>query len=210
MEDIMKLINILESILLSICIIMVVLSFTLFNTRFIIHEFTKHDYYQMIKDNINKEVDVEYTIDDSLLKNDVNSYINGYFNDRSFTNKIMINEDVIPSKYDEIYNRNIKVIGPYKNVRMIKDIFDVATIIMLIVTGTILNKTKKKHNINTIGLITSITGIIISFIILYTMNYGTIINGMVKDIYYVYLGFNILLLITPIYLSVYNKIVKKK
>ena len=191
-------INIINSLLLSIAIFICVISFTLLNKYYLIHEYEKYNYYQVSIDYITEHID-NVEIDINKLKKDINDYIKNYFKDKNYSSELD----------RDIYNQAIRRIGPYNDLRLYRDLFDLFAIVFVIITGIVLNKCKKKHNINVIFILSGITGIIVSFIIYINIKYDYMINNILIDYYKMYLGVNILLLIYPLYKYVYSKIVKR-
>ena len=192
--------NIIESILLALCIFLVVVAVTLLNKNYIKHEFKIHGYYELIISKMN-----DSSIDTEAVKKDVNNYINNYFYDNKYSSKINSEDNT-----DDIYNENIKLIKPIKDFRLFRDIFDLITIAIIIGTGILFIKTKKKHNIQLIFIISGIISMIGSLIVLLNIKFDDIINPIIKDYYYIYLYFSIFMILIPIYLNVFNRIVKKK
>ena len=95
-------------------------------------------------------------------------------------------------------------------MRLYHDIVGLSTIGIIVITGILFIKTKKIHNIKFIIYLTSIIGILLSFVIYLNINYNEIINMLLKDYYYIYLGINIILLLIQPFIYISNKIVKKQ
>ena len=198
------LLNIGESILLFITILLTVLSITILNKNFIKFECKKNDYYNKVVNNIKNDTNYDINIDSNDVKIDMNNYIDSYYVDKLYSSKIDNNDE-----YRNVYNKHIRFVGPFNNLRLYRDIFDVVTMVFIILTGFIFLKTKLKHNINIILIISSLLGIIGSFIINFMNNYEGIVFDIINDTYHVYLGLNIILLMIPLFKKIYNKIVKK-
>ena len=198
------LLNIGESILLSISIFLIVFCLTILNKNYIKFELNRYKYYDIIISDIKKDINHDVVINYDNVKDDVNNYIDSYYVDKNYANKIDDSEET-----REIYNKHIKFIGPYKNIRLYRDILDICTLIFIILTGLLFLKTKFKHNINVILIITGVIGIIGSFISYMLNNYTNMIYTFIHDAYHIYLGINIFILILPIFMYVKNKIVKK-
>lgn len=137
----MKLVkHILLSFLLSITIFISLLSIVLFNTNFLKKTLREENYY---KDNIS-------------FKNDLEGYIN-----KRFSNKYQF-KDINNKKEDKIFSLKYLHISIY--------IIYFINLLLIIVTGTIFNKTKNSHNLSTIAIISFIFLLII-YGILYLYNY---------------------------------------
>ena len=115
--------NISESILLSISIFLIVFSLTLLNKNYIKFELNRYNYYDKVVNEINNEYGstVVYYND---VKEDINNYVDSYYADKNYTSRTN-NED------NTIYNNHIKFIGPFKNIRLYRDILDVCTILFI-------------------------------------------------------------------------------
>ena len=200
-----KVLNISLTILLIITIFLVSFTMTILNNSFVKLDLTIHSYYDVVIDNINKEVKYEHYLDDKDVKSYVNNYIAGYYEERTYDNKIHTSEDNKNDELKEVYNRNIKFIKPMKNIKFYHDIFDIATIIFIMLTGFVFVKTKGKHSLNIILIISSIIGVIISGIIFVMNSYTGIMYTVITDSIYVYLGINLFILL----LITYIKIIKK-
>jgi hypothetical protein len=192
-----KVLNIILSIMLAITIFLSVICITIFNRNYIKFELRIHSYYDTILNNIINESNDSIEVDNNQIRKDVDTYIDNYYKDCKCSND------------NTIYKDNIMFFNKYKNMRLYHDILCLATLGIIIITGILFLKTKKVHNIKCIIYITSILGIIISFIIYLNISYTGIINLIIKDYYYIYLGINVLLLLIQPFIILYNKIVKK-
>ena len=188
-----KALNILLSILLSVSLFLTIIYITMFNMNYIKFELRIHSYYDTILNNI--ESSSNEKIDKNTLIKDVNEYVDSYFK---------------KYKDDTTYNRNVAFLNKYNNMRLYHDIVGLSTIGIIVITGILFIKTKKIHNIKFIIYLTSIIGILLSFVIYLNINYNEIINMLLKDYYYIYLGINIILLLIQPFIYISNKIVKKQ
>ena len=200
------LINIGESLLLAFTILLTVFSVTVLNKNFVKYEFKRHDYYNTITNNIKNDINQnDIVVDTNDVTGDINNYIDSYYVDKLYSSKVSNNDE-----YRDTYNKHIRFIGPYKNMRLYRDIFDVVTLAFIILTGILFLKTKFKHNINIILISTGILGLIGSFIINNINNYDGILYRVINDSYHIYLGVNIIVMLIPLYIKIYRLIVKKK
>ena len=194
-----KLIDILLTVLLTITIFLVCFSMTILNNSFVKLDLLIHNYYETVKNNIDEQIDYDHSVDINHIKNDVNNYINGFYADRIYENKISTNVENKDSELKQIYNDNIKFIKPMHNIKLYHDIFDIATIVFVIIVGYLFIKTKEKHSLNLILIISSILGIIVSGVIYVCNDYTGIMKILINDSYYFYLGINILILLLTIF-----------
>ena len=198
-----KVLNILLTIILTITIFVICVSMTILNNRFVKLELTIHNYYEVIKNNIDKQVEVDHSVDIKDIKNDVNNYINGYYEDRTYESKIYTENNIDLSS---VYNENIRFIKPMNNIKLYHDLFDIATILFITLTGYVFVKTKGKHNLNLILILSGIIGIIVAGVI-YTLNgYSNFMQILVNDLYYVYLGINIFVILFVVFKKVFKSI----
>ena len=198
--------NIFESLLLSFAILLVVLCMTILNKRYVKFILDRTNYYQTVVDKINHDIEYNHYIDKNKVKNDINNYIDNYYMDKEYTNKI---EPNINNDLTDYYNKQIKFIGPFKNFRIKKDVIDICTMLIIAIIGLLFMKTKFIHNIDLIFVLSGIIGICISFL-LYMNTYEGALANLLKGMYYIYLGINILFVLYPLYKKVYLLIVKKK
>lgn len=200
------LLNIFESLLLSFAILLVVLCMTILNKRYVKFILDRTNYYQTVVDKINHDIEYNHYIDKNKVKNDINNYIDNYYMDKEYTNKIETN---VNNDLSDYYNQQIKFIGPFNNFRIKKDVIDICTIFVIAIIGLLFMKTKFIHNIDLIFVFSGIIGICISFI-LYMNAYEGALRNLIKGMYYIYLGINILFVLYPLYSRGYKLIVNKK
>ena len=199
------LLNIFESLLLSIAILLVVLCMTILNKRYIKFILDKTNYYDKVVEQINHDIEYNHNIDKNKIKIDINNYIDNYYMDKTYTNKISTDRNIDLTEY---YNKQIKFIGPFTNYQFKKDVINFSTIIIIVIIGLLFLKTKFRHDINVIFIISGILGVLFSFI-LYLNSYDGILFNIIRGSYYIYLGINILLFLYPLYMKAYKSIVKK-
>ena len=201
------LLNIIESILLTIAVFLVVMCMTLLNKRYVKFILSNNNYYQTVVNKMDEDITVNHYIDSNKVKNDINNYIDNYYEDKEYNNKIILkNDNPYLTSY---YNEQIKFIGPFTNYRLKKDIIDFSTLFIVIIIGLVFMKTKFKHNISLIIFISGVLGILISFLFLFNQ-YEGILSKLIKGSYYIYLGTNIFLIIYSIALKVYKWYVNRR
>lgn len=198
------LLNIFESILLSIAVLLVVLCMTILNKRYVKFVLEKTSYYQVVTDDLNEHFNNKYSFDKNTIKNDMNNYIDNYYIEKEYSSKVEYDN----KELTEYYNNKIKFIGPFNNFRIKKDIIDICTIVIISIVGLLFMKTKFRHNLDMIAIISGIIGCGLSFFI-YFNSYEGILSNLIKGVYYIYLGLNILLFLYPLYSRGYKAVVNK-
>ena len=150
-----KYINIILGILLSLVTILLIISLFFYNKNFINKVITKNNISDIVYKQIDESIDEEFELDKDLLNLDIKRYINnGYY--LNVNNKIKVNDEL---KYEDVYSKNIKLFDNL-NVNKIKSIIYFLTYVVLIITGILFIKTKFKHNIDLILLISGVLDII--------------------------------------------------
>ena len=198
------LLNIFESLLLSFAVLLVLICMTILNKRYVKFILDRTNYYDKVVEQINTDISYEHNIDKNKVKEDINNYIDNYYMDKEYSNKIECNEDLT-----NYYNSKIKFIGPFINFRLKKDVIDICTIVIIAIVGLLFMKTKFIHNIDIIFVLSGVIGTILSFF-LYLNNYNGILFNLIRGSFYIYLGINILLFLYPVYIRVYKLIVNKR
>ncbi len=151
-----KYINIILGILLTLITILLIISLFFYNKTFINKVITKNNISDIVYKEIDSSIDEEFELDKDLLNLDIKRYIdNGYY--LNVNNKIKVNDEL---KYEDIYSKNIKLFNKYR-VNNIKSTVYFLTYLVLIITGILFIKTKFKHNIDLILLISGVVDIII-------------------------------------------------
>lgn len=183
-----RILNIFLGLLLSITIFLVIICFTLLNDNFIKHYFEKNDYYELLYNEVKENGEYE---DLSEYKYYINKYIDSDYhsslNDNSFSKYI---NKINYSKYQTI-------------------IYFI-TLLFIFITGTLLNKTKKQHNLKIIGLETSIILILIyGIIFIFNSISNEIIFHLISISNHYLLGIAIIILETSLYFIIKNRYVKK-
>lgn len=201
-----KVLNIGLSLFLTVLIALVVFAMTILNKSFVKLSFTIHNYYEVIQNNINNEITMEHSLEIKDIKGDVNNYIDGYYEDRKYGNKIYTTDEVDKDYLDEVYNRNIKAIKSMNNIRMYHDIIDILIMAFIILGGFLFVKTKKIHNLKLVLIISSILGIICSGVLFIFNNFDGALGVIVNDCYSIYLGINLFILLFIAFKSVFSKI----
>lgn len=190
------LINLILSIFFSITLISVVFCLTLLNNKFVIHQFEKNNYYDVILNNLkNEDLTLKYNL--NQIKKDVNNYIkNGYKN--NYKSNILGD-----TKKVEIYNNHIKFLNLKYEFYKIKVVGYIITFILVIFTGNVLLKTKKYHDIFLIlimGFVISVLGY--GFIYIFNNIENIIVSSVVNTANHYLLAISIILL----EIGLFNKI----
>lgn len=131
----------------------------LLNENFIIKEMSKNNYYDIVYDNIMRELESEYSyascsIDKSVLESDINKYVKDHFSMKNIQNAIKCDRDI---DLDKLYENHIMFkILKNKNTKVIYYLLCLITLVIIMIVGTIFIKTQKKHAISMIIFISSI------------------------------------------------------
>ena len=195
-----KLINVGESILLSITIILALICLTIFNKHFVIMSLND-DYYEIVMNNIKNDMsiyNINYELDINDVKKDTKKFINSYYTNKDFVNKMVFDEGIIVNdEVNDIYSRDIRFNDIFRNynISIIREILYLITITLIILVGNLFIHTKKKHDIKDILIISGVIIIIIYGILSMIMSIDNpaiymIINKFMKYL----LGVGILLL----------------
>ena len=159
-------INYILSIFLSLITILLIISLFFYNNIFINKVIKKNKVYESVYELIDNDIEEDFELDKDLLELDLKRYINnGYY--LNVNNKIKVNDEL---KYEEIYSKNLKIFNEYK-VNKLKGLIYIITFIVLIITGLFI-KTKFKHSIDLIILMSGIIDIIIYGIIYLTNSFN--------------------------------------
>ena len=160
-------INYILSIFLSLITILLIISLFFYNNIFINKVIKKNKVYESVYELIDNYIEEDFELDKDLLELDLKRYINnGYY--LNVNNKIKVNDEL---KYEEIYSKNLKIFNEYK-VNKLKGLIYIITFIVLIITGILFIKTKFKHSIDLIILMSGIIDIIIYGIIYLTNSFN--------------------------------------
>ena len=160
-------INYILSIFLSLITILLIISLFFYNNIFINKVIKKNKVYERVYELIDNDIEEDFELDKDLLELDLKRYINnGYY--LNVNNKIKVNDEL---KYEEIYSKNLKIFNEYK-VNKLKGLIYIITFIVLIITGILFIKTKFKHSIDLIILMSGIIDIIIYGIIYLTNSFN--------------------------------------
>lgn len=187
--------NILIIILFSITAFLSMVCLTLFNTNFVLHKMEEFDYYDIQYNSLTnylKSNSIEFKINKSDLKNDIEEYVKSRYSKYYIHNKIEASTNT-----DNIYLDYVKfnnILEKY-NANLIIYISFIVTILLVILTGSIFIRTKKKHNINLILSISSIILIVIYGIIYLLFNTNNeFFNYIVNESLHYLLGLSVILL----------------
>lgn len=187
--------NILLIILFSITAFLSMVCLTLFNTNFVLHKMEEFDYYDIQYNSLTnylKSNSIEFKINKSDLKNDIEEYVKSRYSKYYIHNKIEASTNT-----DNIYLDYVKfnnILEKY-NANLIIYISFIVTILLVILTGSIFIRTKKKHNLNFIFLISSLLLIVIYGIVylLFSTN-NEFFNYIVNESLHYLLGLSVVLL----------------
>lgn len=189
-----KLNNLILIVLFSICGCLVVSFFTFFNPHFILHEIKKYNYYESINDELTEYLNglkVEYKYQKKDLNYDIEKYVKSRYKKYYIGNKIESSYDT-----EDIYLRYVKFDSFFEKYQINKltYIIFVVILVLIILTGSIFNKTKKHHNLNIILFSSSIVMVIIYGIsyIIFNVNNEFIYNAILDSLHYL-LAFGIVL-----------------
>ena len=187
--------NILIIILFSITAFLSMVCLTLFNTNFVLHKMEEFEYYDIQYNSLTnylKSNSIEFKINKSDLKNDIEEYVKSRYSKYYIHNKIEASTNT-----DNIYLDYVKfnnILEKY-NANLIIYISFIVTILLVILTGSIFIRTKKKHNINLILSISSIILIVIYGIIYLLFNTNNeFFNYIVNESLHYLLGLSVILL----------------
>lgn len=187
--------NILLVLLFSITAFFSMVCLTLFNTNFVLHKMEEFDYYDIQYNSLTnylKSNSIEFKINKSDLKNDIEEYVKSRYSKYYIHNKIEASTNT-----DNIYLDYVKfnnILEKY-NANLIIYISFIVTILLVILTGSIFIRTKKKHNLNFIFLISSLILIVIYGIVylLFSTN-NEFFNYIVNESLHYLLGLSVILL----------------
>lgn len=149
-----KISSYLYAFLLSITVVFSLFSLTVLSKNFVLKVIDKSNYINIINESTG--------VSKKEIKKDLNKYITNKYQKLNLK--------------DKEYNKYINFMNIDKNITYI---IYLITILLIIVTGNIFNKTKKKHDKKSILLITSIMLIIIYGLIYILFNRTFILNEIV-------------------------------
>lgn len=194
-----NIVNILLSLLLFITLFFVMVSLTICNDNFVIKVLEDNNYYKKQSLLLEKEIGSNIELDNTLFKEDINNYVEKKFVDKKYSSKIDGN------KHSFLYNKYVKFNNEFKNINIKKYIWIIyiVSIILVIITGAIFNRTKKYHDINNILIINFIFSIILAMYIYVFIDFDLDILNSIKIVANkYYMAVSIILL----EIGVYNKI----
>ena len=149
-----KISSYLYALLLSITAVFSLFSLTVLSKNFVLKVIDKSNYINIINESTG--------VSKKDIKKDLNKYVTNKYQKLNLK--------------DKEYAKYINFMNIDKNITYI---IYLITILLIIVTGNIFNKTKKKHDIKSILLITSIMLIIIYGLIYILFNSSFILNKIV-------------------------------
>ncbi len=187
--------NLVPLIMFFITSILSLICLTIFNSRFMLHEMDKYDYYDKTYKSLCNYLEnnsIEYDLKQSDLENDIKKYVKNRYKEYFIHNKIESSTNTDSIYLDYVKFKNI--LKKY-NMHLIIYIVFFITILLVIITGNLFIKTKDKHDIKTIFLYSSILLIIAYGIIYFTFNVNNdFLNYVVNDAIHYILGYAIILL----------------
>lgn len=166
-------------------ILAVIFSLTIIVSSFSLTVMSKRLQLKTIKKNeiINEMYD-ETKVDKDIIKKDLQDYINSNYKKTTYENK----------KYEK--NINFFLVSNYKRI------IYVITIILIVITGCLFNKTKKKHNLYSIVFITSLILVVFYGVTYITININIVFNYLLN----IYLHFILIVADLFFILGVVNKL----
>lgn len=205
-----KLSNLILIILFSLCGSLVILFLTFFNPHFILHEITKYNYYEKINVKLVEELEtleIDYIIDSKILNNDIEKYVKSRYKKYYIGNKIKSSCDT-----EKVYLKYVKFDGFFEKnkIHEITYILFVTLLVLIIITGSLFNKTKKYHNLNIILLMSSIIMILLYgvFSIFIKIDNDFIYQAIVDSNHYL-LGISVVILEISLFKIIKDHFIKK-
>lgn len=177
-----KISSYLYAFLLSITVIFSLFSLTVLSKNFVLKVIDKSNYINIINESTG--------VSKKEIKKDLNKYITNKYQKLNLK--------------DKEYNKYINFMNIDKNITYI---IYLITILLIIVTGNIFNKTKKKHDIKSILLITSIMLIIIYGLIYILFNRTFILNKIVYTFDHYILFIAVLFLMISIFSRILSHLI---
>jgi len=177
-----KISSYLYALLLSITVVFSLFSLTVLSKNFVLKFIDKSNYINIINESTG--------VSKKDIKKDLNKYVTNKYQKLNLK--------------DKEYAKYINFMNIDKNIAYI---IYLITILLIIVTGNIFNKTKKKHDIKSILLITSIMLIIIYGLIYILFNSSFILNKIVYtfDSYILFIA--VLFLMISIFSRVFSHLI---
>ena len=169
-----KISSYLYAFLLSITVVFSLFSLTVLSKNFVLKVIDKSNYINIINESTG--------VSKKEIKKDLNKYI--------------INKYQKLNIKDKEYNKYINFMNIDKNITYF---IYLITILLIIITGNIFNKTKKKHDIKSILLISSIILIIVYGLIYILFNSSFILNEIVYTFNHYILFIAVLFLMISIF-----------
>lgn len=177
-----KISSYLYALLLSITVVFSLFSLTFLSKNFVLKVIDKSNYINIINESTG--------VSKKDIKKDLNKYVTNKYQELNLK--------------DKEYAKYINFMNIDKNITYI---IYLITILLIIVTGNIFNKTKKKHDIKSILLITSIMLIIIYGLIYILFNRTFILNKIVYTFDHYILFIAVLFLMISIFSRVFSHLI---
>lgn len=169
-----KISSYLYAFLLSITVVFSLFSLTVLSKNFVLKVIDKSNYINIINESTG--------VSKKEIKKDLNKYITNKYQKLNLK--------------DKEYNKYINFMNIDKNITYF---IYLITILLIIITGNIFNKTKKKHDIKSILLISSIILIIVYGLIYILFNSSFILNEIVYTFNHYILFIAVLFLMISIF-----------
>lgn len=206
-----KILNILLSLVFSICFFLVILCLTVFNKNFVYRVMDKSNYYDLVVDNIkidmdNNYPDFKYKLEKKKVKKDIKEYVKSRYENIYFTNKI--NSNVDSSDIRDLYNKNIKFNNVFegKNISLSIIVIDFICIFIIIITGSIFKYTKDKHDLKIIMIINFIISVIIYGLITLFVDFNYDLFNLIKESFlHHYIAISIILFEISLFKIIWKK-----
>lgn len=177
-----KISSYIYAFLLSLTVVFSLFSLTVLSKNFVLKVIDKSNYINVINESTG--------VSKKEIKKDLNKYITNKYQKLNLK--------------DKEYNKYINFMNIDKNITYI---IYLITILLIIVTGNIFNKTKKKHDIKSILLITSIMLIIIYGLIYILFNRTFILNEIVYTFDHYILFIAVLFLMISIFSRILSHLI---
>lgn len=173
-----KISSYLYAFLLSITVVFSLFSLTVLSKNFVLKVIDKSNYINIINESTG--------VSKKEIKKDLNKYITNKYQKLNLK--------------DKEYNKYINFMNIDKNITYF---IYLITILLIIITGNIFNKTKKKHDIKSILLISSIILIIVYGLIYILFNSSFILN----EIVYTFNHYILFIAVLFLMISIFSKII---
>lgn len=195
--------NLLLAILFSFTLFLTTISLTLCNDNYVIKKFRDFNYYEEVLRNIRRDVEnydsnCDYSISIDDIQHDIDNFVRDKFiHNDALSSKIYVDSISDANTIKMIYDNNIHFDGFFDKYSMNVIIYITyfVTLIVIFVVGSIFLKTKKKHDLSWIFMMSfGILLIIYGFIYLGITFDIAIIDEIINSFNHIILGEAIILL----------------